>query len=780
MGKSISDTRNPKNKSGGNEMKKVIIVVCMLLLLVWSAYPYPPSDEARKMLSKGTSLYHNAGNPKKISEIHKSINVLSEVYKKYPNCLESETALMYKGICYTHLGDLDKAIEAYKTAIENFKMKGYSDTTYFYLGDAYMKKGDFENARKWFTACVKMCKSIDSPYRSPSKFPYKNALEALKKLKKPETVGQKGNGIKDALYKHYVLKNYDQAKNEYELFFKNLNSDVQESSEILRSGIKNYYQLLVDMELTNEFGPKMREIGIADSILKSIVTFNSGASKSRRRRRSRTTRTARSTKNPKKPMTQKKLKSSMTDNGDLLSIDVKNYQVDKVLEMIKNKKNVSIVYPKRFSKETVSLKFQRVDFRKVLRMIAQLKNTSFFESDESYIFENVDEASLKRKKKVFIKNITFGKFQSLILDKLDKNNYKLLSVTPEKKNSLTADFLITDVEGEKLSKLIDSRSSATYVLAFKLFEFSEEGEKLVSSPKLAVNEGSIGEIKVEGKKENEYSLMKIKTSVRKESPGLYNVKLNIELEKRSGKTESKSNSKSEFNTTGNYEYVIFDNFGKKKYRVELDVRDINSKNPKASKTEKIAAKKKKLARDTSLIKAAKHGHLDIVKMLIASGSDVNAKGRRGATALHGIILWYSYKPRDQIRLEIVSILIEAGASVNIKDDDDLTPLHAALHSRNKKIREKIANLLIAKGCDVNQSDSHGETPLMIAARNGDLECVKNLLKAGAIIAGKNKNQSTAIGLAAEYGKKEVVQALLKARKNETKSPETLENQDDNK
>ncbi|MCK5683078.1 ankyrin repeat domain-containing protein [bacterium] len=581
----------------------------------------------------------------------------------------------------------------------------------------------------------------------------------------------KNDGIKDALYQHYVLKDYSQAKNEYEIFFKNLNTNVQDSSEILKSGIKNYYQLLKDMNLSNEFGPMMRKIGIEESILKSIVSIGN---KSVRRSRGRRRKGPDSLRKPKKESyvrtkkVKKKLKISKLYSSDIdnkISVDVKNFKVANLLELIKNSKKINIVYPKRFSEKFITVKVRNVDYKKVLQMISQSTKTSFFESDNSFIFEDIDEASIKREKKYFIKNMTLSKFQNLILDKLNKENFKLLSITPEKKNSLTANFLITTAEGNKLQKLINSSSSGTYVMAFKLYEFLDSGEKLVSSPKIKVNEGSVGEITVEGKQNKEYSRMKIKTSVRKESPGLYNVKLNIELKKVSDKSESKSSSSSEFNTTGKYDYVIYDNFGKMKYRIFLEVGEVNSELNENADV-KVTVKKKKRGVDTSLIRAAKHGHVDIVKMLIESGSDVNARGYRGRTALHSIIEWSATgKTVELNRPKIVELLIKAGASLDIKDNADYTPLHSALYSGNMKI----ANILISKGCDVNQSDRRRNTPLMIAAGKGNIECINSLIKAGAVIDGKNKYQETAIGVASSKGNKEVVKVLLEGKEKMKKA-----------
>lgn len=63
---------------------------------------------------------------------------------------------------------------------------------------------------------------------------------------------------------------------------------------------------------------------------------------------------------------------------------------------------------------------------------------------------------------------------------------------------------------------------------------------------------------------------------------------------------------------------------------------------------------------TALIKAAKHGHLDIVKLLIEQGADVNARDNRGTNALY----WASCNGHSRI----VEALIEHRSDVGVFDN----------------------------------------------------------------------------------------------------------------
>lgn len=90
-------------------------------------------------------------------------------------------------------------------------------------------------------------------------------------------------------------------------------------------------------------------------------------------------------------------------------------------------------------------------------------------------------------------------------------------------------------------------------------------------------------------------------------------------------------------------------------------------------------------------------------LLSARGVKVNAKGRRGATALH----WAIRAKED--RLEIVKKLLSAGADPNIKDDLSKIPLHIAVRVRN--VVPGMVEALLFRGADPGAKDSQGRTPL---------------------------------------------------------------------
>ena len=110
------------------------------------------------------------------------------------------------------------------------------------------------------------------------------------------------------------------------------------------------------------------------------------------------------------------------------------------------------------------------------------------------------------------------------------------------------------------------------------------------------------------------------------------------------------------------------------------------------------------AMDKEIISAAKKGDAAGVKALLAKDKGLtSAKDKDGSTPLH-CAAWKGH-------LEVVRILLEAGAEIEAQNQNShwgTTPLHAASHGNQKAVVE----LLIERGADVNaKSPLNKMTPL---------------------------------------------------------------------
>merc|ERR1712001_782468 len=83
----------------------------------------------------------------------------------------------------------------------------------------------------------------------------------------------------------------------------------------------------------------------------------------------------------------------------------------------------------------------------------------------------------------------------------------------------------------------------------------------------------------------------------------------------------------------------------------------------------------------------KKGHLEIVKLLLEQGIDINSKGGHGYTMLHFAV--------EDFNFEIVKFLLDNGANVNAKTGKHNTPLHSACNGSDHHLkRNKVTEMLL--------------------------------------------------------------------------------------
>ncbi len=113
--------------------------------------------------------------------------------------------------------------------------------------------------------------------------------------------------------------------------------------------------------------------------------------------------------------------------------------------------------------------------------------------------------------------------------------------------------------------------------------------------------------------------------------------------------------------------------------------------------------------------AAYFGHTDIVVYLLDNGADIHqaAKNAQRINALHAASTGH---------LDICRMLIERGINVNAKQEGGFTPLHAA--AQNSQL--ELVELLLEGGADASNKNDEGQTALDIARTNDHLEVAQRL------------------------------------------------------
>lgn len=186
---------------------------------------------------------------------------------------------------------------------------------------------------------------------------------------------------------------------------------------------------------------------------------------------------------------------------------------------------------------------------------------------------------------------------------------------------------------------------------------------------------------------------------------------------------------------------------------------------------------------TLLLLASSSGKSDIVKFLLESGADIEAKDKMGRTPL-------ITAARERGGIDVIKLLVEKGAAVNAVDDakdsalslaawrgfedivDYLLEKSANVPINNEQGRwllgkaadkglEKLFSAMTAKGADLGIRVEDNATLLHMACGGGSLQIIDTLLKSKMNVNLKDDNGWTPLHYAAFKGKTEVIELLLK-------------------
>jgi ankyrin repeat protein len=154
---------------------------------------------------------------------------------------------------------------------------------------------------------------------------------------------------------------------------------------------------------------------------------------------------------------------------------------------------------------------------------------------------------------------------------------------------------------------------------------------------------------------------------------------------------------------------------------------------------------------------AYYGDVSAIRFLLLHGASLTSLGEDlgiGAASYHG-------------HWRLCQFLLERGADANWSDaDTGETPLHNTLAKTDRVVYDRVLMVLLAHGANPNVATkpgvetgafmgdcrTKGETPLHRAAAFGEVETIRMLKEAGAIIDAKDANGETPLSWASWYGR----------------------------
>src|SRR6266404_4864120 len=148
--------------------------------------------------------------------------------------------------------------------------------------------------------------------------------------------------------------------------------------------------------------------------------------------------------------------------------------------------------------------------------------------------------------------------------------------------------------------------------------------------------------------------------------------------------------------------------------------------------------------------AAFYGFRNLAERLIVKYPEhLSARGGRFGTPLHATLF-------AGVHIEVSKLLIERGADVNALDVNKWTPLHCA----SRVGHHDVMQLLLNRGAAVNFQSDDGNTPLHLAAYNGHFVITQMLLDHNAEVNARTVDGFTPLLYALQCGHSDVAKLFL--------------------
>jgi len=135
-------------------------------------------------------------------------------------------------------------------------------------------------------------------------------------------------------------------------------------------------------------------------------------------------------------------------------------------------------------------------------------------------------------------------------------------------------------------------------------------------------------------------------------------------------------------------------------------------------------------------------NLNLIKLLLKDGVDINEVNYNGETPLHKACI----KSRN---IEMIKYLIEHGSDINKTNNYGETPLMRAC-SKLTACDYEVLKYLIDHGADINKVNNNGETPFLISCKVGNEVFAMVLLNNGADINKPDNKGNTPLFIACKY------------------------------
>lgn len=192
---------------------------------------------------------------------------------------------------------------------------------------------------------------------------------------------------------------------------------------------------------------------------------------------------------------------------------------------------------------------------------------------------------------------------------------------------------------------------------------------------------------------------------------------------------------------------------------------------------------------TALLYAAKNNHIDMIKLLIKNGADVNCIDHEGHSLLFYVDdaeiiellikkgininrnekLFGKYCHSSSLhracmkgQVDVVDVYLKYGANINmLSEDSGMTPLMIACEKGHVDVVDRLLyHTSNDKHCDINVKSRDGSSAIMYASSNGNIEIFDKLIINGAFFDTRNNNGDTCLIFAACNGNINIVDRLL--------------------